>query len=220
MDKPIPLHRSCVIGVIHTMGGVAEVGNLALDAVELRIDALPYSLSPQQFTELPVPAILTVRRLEEGGVRPMTQEEQRDLYFAFLPVAAAVDVEIQSTKRLQELLEALRREEKALIVSFHDFEGTPSLARLRTVRAKARDSGADVVKIATKTERPTDVARLLVLLEETSFPLAVMGMGSLGRASRLLFAKAGSVLNYGWLDQAQIAGQWSAREFLELLGRD
>jgi 3-dehydroquinate dehydratase-1 len=150
----------------------------------------------------------------------MSQEEQRDLYFAFLPVAAAVDVEIQSTKRLQKLLEALRREGKALIVSFHDFEATPSLAKLRNIRAKARNSGADIVKIATKTEKPTDVARLLVLLEETSLPLAVMGIGSLGRASRLLFANAGSVLNYGWLDQAQIAGQWSAREFLELLDRD
>jgi 3-dehydroquinate dehydratase-1 len=44
-----------------------------------------------------------------------------------------------------------------------------------------------------------------------------MGMGQLGCASRLLFAKAGSVLNYGWLGAPQVAGQWGAREFRRLL---
>jgi len=26
-------------------------------------------------------------------------------------------------------------------------------------------------------------------------------------------------LNYGWLDKPQVSGQWSAKEFLELLAR-
>ncbi len=35
-------------------------------------------------------------------------------------------------------------------------------------------------------------------------------MGPLGKVSRLLFAAAGSVLNYGYLDRPQVAGQWEA----------
>ena len=43
-----------------------------------------------------------------------------------------------------------------------------------------------------------------------SQPLSVMGMGPLGKASRLLFARAGSLLNYGYLGEPQVSGQWSA----------
>jgi 3-dehydroquinate dehydratase I len=219
MEKRIHLQRSNLVGVIHTEGGFAEAGNPGLDAVEVRVDALPHLPSVQQVAALSVPAILTVRRLGEGGVKPISEEERIAHYLALLPAAAAVDIEARSTRRLRNVLEAVLHEKKALIVSFHDFEATPSLAKLRRISAKARRAGAIIVKIAVKTETPAEVARLLVMLEETSEPLAVMGMGTLGRASRLLFAKAGSVLNYGWLDKPQVAGQWSAKEFLEFLAR-
>ena len=219
MEKRIDLRRSNVVGVIHTAVGFAEAGNPALDAVEVRVDALPTPPSLQQIAALSVPAILTVRRLDEGGARPISEEERLDHYLALLPAAAAVDIEMRSTKRFGNLLETVRARKKTLIVSFHDFEATPSPARLRNIGARARGAGADIVKIAARTETPAEVARLLVLLEEATEPFAVMGMGALGRASRLLFAKAGSVLNYGWLDKPQVPGQWSAKEFLEFLAR-
>jgi 3-dehydroquinate dehydratase-1 len=219
MEKRIHLQRSNIVGVIHTVDGFAEAGNLLLDAVEVRVDSLPNPPSLQQVAALSAPAILTVRRPDEGGVKPISEEEQLALYLALLPAAAAVDIEVRSTRRLRDVLEAARRTEKALIVSFHDFEGTPSLAKLRRTSARARAAGADIVKIAAKARTPAEVARLLAFLEGVSGPVAVMGMGALGRASRLLFAKAGSALNYGWLDKPQVPGQWSAREFLELLAR-
>ena len=39
-----------------------------------------------------------------------------------------------------------------------------------------------------------------------------MGMGPMGRVSRLVLAAAGSCLNYGYLDRAQVPGQWPAAE--------
>jgi 3-dehydroquinate dehydratase I len=219
MEKRIHLQRSNVVGVIHTVGGFAEAGNFGLDAVEVRVDALPRPPSLQQVAALLVPAILTVRHVDEGGIKRIGEEARLGHYLALLPAAAAVDIEMRFARRLRDVIEAARHKKRALIVSFHDFEATPSLAKLRRIRARARGVGADIVKIATKIETPAEVARLLVLLEEASEPLAVMGMGSLGRASRLLFAKAGSALNYGWLDKPQVPGQWSAKEFLELLAR-
>ena len=44
-----------------------------------------------------------------------------------------------------------------------------------------------------------------------------MGMGEFGRVSRLALAKAGSVLNYGYLDEPNAPGQWEARELRQLL---
>jgi 3-dehydroquinate dehydratase I len=219
MEKRLHPERSNVVGVVHTLGGFAEAANTALDAVEVRVDAFPQCPSLHEVAALQVPAILTVRRLDEGGVKPMSEDEQLALYRGLIPAVAAIDIEIRATARLLPILEIVRREKKALIISFHDFESTPSLARLRALSARARAEGADIVKIAAKTETPAEVARLLVLLQEARGPLSVMGMGSLGRASRLLFAKSGSALNYGWLDRPQVPGQWSAKEFLELLAR-
>jgi 3-dehydroquinate dehydratase I len=219
MEKRLDPKRSNVVGVIHTAGGFLEAASSTLDAVEVRVDALPECPSFQDVVALPVPAILTVRRLDEGGAKPITKEEQLALYLGLLAGAAAVDIEIHATRRLRAVLESSRRDNKALIVSFHDFESTPSLARLRRIITRARGAGADIVKIAAKTETPAEVARLLALLQEAPGPLSVMGMGALGRASRLLFAKAGSALNYGWLHRPQVPGQWSANEFVEFLAR-
>ena len=41
-----------------------------------------------------------------------------------------------------------------------------------------------------------------------------MGMGPLGKVSRLVLAAAGSRLNYGYLDKPQVPGQWPALELV------
>jgi 3-dehydroquinate dehydratase-1 len=45
-----------------------------------------------------------------------------------------------------------------------------------------------------------------------------MGMGGLGRVSRLLLAQLGSVLNYGYIDNATVSGQWSASRLRTIIG--
>src|SRR5688572_2917764 len=106
MEKRIHLQRSNLVGVIHTVGGFAEAGNPGLDAVEVRVDALPHPPSLQQVAALLVPAILTVRHLEEGGVKPIGEEERLAHYLALLPAAAAVDIEMRSARCLRDVLEA------------------------------------------------------------------------------------------------------------------
>jgi len=105
-----------------------------------------------------------------------------------------------------------------VILSYHDFEATPSLKKLRETIRKARDAGADIPKIATLLKTPSDAARLLEAFDGAG-PVALMGMGALGRASRLLLAQAGSALNYGWLHKPQVSGQWSAAELRRILDR-
>ena len=218
-QRRIPLGRANIVGVIHTVAGFAAAVKSGLDAVEVRADMLPQPPAPAQVSRLPLPAILTVRRHDEGGARPISDSERLALYFELLPAAAAIDIEGRSLRAFGELVSAARKAGKTVIVSFHDFQATPSLPRLRTWETRARQGGADVVKIAALTERPADVARLLTLLDAAKSPLSVMGMGTLGRASRLLFARAGSVLNYGWLAEPQVPGQWSAPDLRDLLAR-
>jgi 3-dehydroquinate dehydratase-1 len=134
-----------------------------------------------------------------------------------LPSAALVDVEIRSLRGMDVVLSEVRKVGVGLIASFHDFQKTPPATRLEDLVKQASDAGADVLKIATRTDSPGDVARLLNLLERSPRPLAVMGMGQLGMASRVMLAAAGSVLNYGWLHRPNVTGQWSARELRGVL---
>jgi len=104
------------------------------------------------------------------------------------------------------------------VISFHDFRGTPSLKRLREIFRCSRLAGADIVKIATHVGGARDLAVLLQLQASARAPLATMGMGPLGKVSRLVLAAAGSRLNYGYLDKPQVPGQWPALELVRRIG--
>ncbi len=203
----------------------------APDVLELRVDA--FAADPSRLDALAARAarslIVTVRHPAEGGLAAaLDLPARRRLYERFLPVAAWVDIELRSLRPLAAIAAQARGRGVKLIASFHDFQGTPSLRRLRTLADRAAAAGADVCKIATTTRTPGDLARLLDLLEchhgVGALPLAVMGMGSLGKASRPALAASGSVLNYGYLGGgAQVPGQWPAarlRERIDELSTD
>ncbi len=222
--QKLPLAASALtVATVHTARGIAEAGRLrtdAVSAVEVRLDCLTRRLDLVRgiLSRLRLPVILTARHPAEGGAGALTLAARRALLEEFLPHAAAIDIEIRSARGMQRLLEEAGHREIVAIFSFHDFRRTPSLARLRRIVADARRAGAGVVKIATQLRGARDLAVLLQLqaLEGTS-PLATMGMGPLGRVSRLALAAAGSRLNYGYLDRPQVAGQWPAARLSALI---
>lgn len=210
--------RPQVVATVHTLRGLREAGRLRrgeVDLVEVRLDLLAGKVRAlrAQIPALRVPVLLTARHPAEGGAKRLTLSQRRELLIEFLPRAAAIDVELRSIRMLEPVLRQAKRLGLRRIVSFHDFSATPSPARLRRIVASARQAGADVVKIATQLRAPRDLAVLLDL--QASVPggsLATMGMGPLGRVSRLALAVAGSRLNYGYLDRPQVPGQWPAVE--------
>ncbi len=187
----------------------------APDLLELRVDG--FAQDPARLDALAAgatrPLIVTVRDPAEGGLdAALDAGARRSLYERFLPVASWVDIEVRSLPALAAVAVQARERGGQLIASFHDFGGTPTTRRLRTLADRAAAAGADVFKVATTTRTPGDLARLLDLLgRDHGLPLAVMGMGPLGKVSRLALAAAGSVLNYGYLGGgAQVPGQWPA----------
>ena len=217
-QKRIASGRARVVATAHSLRGLREAGRLRrgeVDLVEVRLDLLADAGRALRMA-IPawrIPVLLTARHPAEGGAKKLTPSRRRDLLMEFLPEAAAVDIELRSIGTLQPLLRQAEERGLQRIVSFHDFDGTPSLARLRKVVATAQRAGADVVKIASQLRSPHDLAVLLEL--QSSVPgvaLATMGMGPLGRVSRLALAAAGSQLNYGYLDRPQVPGQWPAVE--------
>lgn len=189
------------------------------DIVEFRADGF-FSDSTELVSSLancPCPALLTVRSPEEGGLNNLTKNQRKDLLLLLLPHADLLDLEIASLADFPEILKLAQQQAIPVIASFHDFHGTPSAETLRAAADGAMHHGAAAVKFATKLRSTADLAILAALQEKSEMPMATMGMGTMGRVSRLLLASLGSVLNYGYLDRPSIPGQWPAARLRELI---
>jgi len=209
--------KSPVAGIVDSPAALSAALELpagALDYLEWRADCLPAGL---QIPPCRFPWILTVRHPLEGGKRNLSATQRRQIFAALLPAAWAVDIEIRSFASLAGTMDSARSRNIRVVASFHDFKKTPATGKLRDLAARARDAGADIFKVATRTESPADICRLLDLFQSSSLPLAVMGMGTLGFGSRILFARCGSALNYGWLHRPNVPGQWPALELKRML---
>jgi 3-dehydroquinate dehydratase-1 len=212
-------HAGAVVGTVHTVGGLRAAAGLdtdTLDAVEIRLDLL--SPTPQQLSAIAPPIILTPRCGSEGGAISWDPGERIQKVLPLLPWASAVDIELAQAEEMKHLLRICRTQRIPVILSFHDFEATPGVAKLRSLHHKARVAGAAVFKVATMLQTPGDLASLLKFAGSAGEPpVSVMGMGGLGRVSRISLGAAGSVLNYGWLHRPQVSGQWPARRLKKLI---
>ena len=216
-----------VVGTIHNpkaLDAALKLPENAVDFLELRADAFAgaagLSTLGKSLPRLKAPLIVTVRHPLEGGEGRLTLAQRRSLFVQFLPFASLVDVELRSAAPLRAITDEARSQGIGVILSHHDFRKTPSLARLRALGRAAAAAGCDIFKVATVTRTARDLATLLdfLTLSRPGAPhLAVMGMGEFGKISRLALGKTGSVLNYGYLDQPQIAGQWAVALLKERL---
>jgi 3-dehydroquinate dehydratase-1 len=188
---------------------------------ELRLDALVADLDAVQreIDKLPAPFIITARHPREGGVHDLSPGRRRGLLRKFLRYASYIDVELRSTGSSAAILDAARAKNIRTIISYHDFSGTPSAADLNEIGGAAKSLGADLLKIATTTDTPEQLARLqqFFLSHRRKIRIVAMGMGKLGRTARLWCAKHGSVLNYAHLGVAQIDGQLSVAQWRRAL---
>lgn len=223
----IPVFAGAVVGTIHSPKALAAALRLrpnAVDFLEVRVDAFAGAADrnhlEKNLPRLRFPLIITVRHPLEGGANALTLQSRRALFERFLPHASLIDVELRSAEPLRKLREEAQAKGIGVILSHHDFRKTPSLAKLLELRAKAKSAGCSIFKVATVANTPCDLSVLLGFLisrRETDPALSVMGMGNFGKASRLVLGRAGSVLNYGFLDKAQVSGQWPAALLKERL---
>lgn len=218
------LHQSSVVGSISVTSSLRRLNEFATinhaDVLELRLDHFPDEIPflIDQATHLELPLLATARCPAEGGKHQLTAAQREALIRPLLPHTAVLDVEISSLKELPDLIAEVQASPTLLLASFHDFQGTPSLSQLLDLQAGAIAAGADAVKFATTLNSTHDLAILIELLAQSDAPpLSVMGMGALGKISRLVLARLGSIFNYGYLDAATVPGQWPAARLKELL---
>jgi len=186
------------------------------DLFELRLDQLARDVDEveKKLSKLRAPLIMTARHPREGGANQLSTQQRRVLLSRFLPRARYIDVELRSVNALRALLQAARRKNVGRIVSFHNLKTTPDSRTLRTKARAAKAQGANIFKLATRTDTPAQLARLFDFMTKKNVDLAVsvMGIGRFGAISRVLLAHCGSALIYASLCESQIEGQMSLEQ--------
>jgi 3-dehydroquinate dehydratase-1 len=196
------------------------------DAVEFRMDMAPEPRERLAAYDGTLPVIATNRADWEGG-----EAADDSARIDALAAAArndhvgAIDVELQSvdTGDAAPALEAARRHDTAVIVSKHDFEGTPARATLDDWLARATAAG-DVGKIAVTASGPDDVLALLGATRARTAAgerVATMAMGEAGRHSRAVTPLYGSRIAYAPVTPANATapGQYDLATLRGLIDR-
>ena len=129
-----------IVGVISSRADLRRAVRMRNppDLFELRLDAAVARIEEAKdaIGRLRAPLIITARHPREGGFNELSSRERRGLLQQFLPHAAYVDIELRSARSLAAVFEEVRARSIRTIISFHDFSGTPSRARLEPNRAR------------------------------------------------------------------------------------
>ena len=197
------------------------------DAVEFRMDFAADPLAALDDYDGSLPLIATNRDPAEGGEADAPERER----LAVLEAASehdavgAVDIELASLRADpgKQAAATARANGTRVIASVHDFESTPSTARLDETLAKAADHG-DVGKAAVTATTPGDALRVLSVTHaatERGDRVATMAMGEAGRHTRAVAPLYGSKIGYAPVDPADATapGQYDLATLADLLDR-
>ncbi|MCX7987627.1 MAG: type I 3-dehydroquinate dehydratase [Bacteroidales bacterium] len=116
----------------------------------------------------------------------MNENERLEILLTAIRSGAKyVDVEIETDYSLKQKIisEAIMRE-CDVIISYHNFDYTPTLEQLKIIVNQCFDMGANVAKVACMVREPSDNARLLALYHNGK-RIVALGMGELGKISRI-----------------------------------
>ena len=180
------------------------------DLVELRLDSVSDPNVAGALADRRRPAIVTCRPEWEGGCFKGSEEERRRLLAEALAIGADY-VDIESRAHFRDLVSHAGG--RGIVLSYHDFAGIP--ADLPGLVQAMRSTGAEVVKVAVKTECLSDCIPLLDLGARAGGQsgLVLIGMGSFGIATRVLAGRFGSMWTYG--GSLHDVGQVSAATLLD-----
>jgi 3-dehydroquinate dehydratase-1 len=168
---------------------------------EMRLDYLEEAAPSlaRLFRGLPGPVIATNRLAAQGGRWNGTEGARRNLLEeALAQGVTCLDVELAADAVWRREM-AARRGPTQLILSWHDFAGTPEAARLEAVLSEMLAAEADILKLVTMAQQPADNVRILSLIARAKAhgqEIIAFCMGPLGKWSRVAAPLMGSFLTF------------------------
>jgi 3-dehydroquinate dehydratase-1 len=174
------------------------------------------------------PVLYTIRTREEGGEIAITEESYIERNLAATQYVDLIDLQLERLHpasgggKNKSLVERVREMGAKVILSWHDFEGTPSKGALIEKMTRMERSGCDIGKIACMPRSRRDVLALMevsveMLEERAERPFITMAMGNLGRVTRAAGAFTGSCITFATAGMMSAPGQISAARLKPML---
>jgi 3-dehydroquinate dehydratase I len=203
---------------------INQAFNFGADYVEIRFDFLNLSDLEEAVNianAVNKKAVYTLRSPEQGGqFKGNTFERITWLEKLSSSKPMLLDVELYTIKCNNNLADYLKENNTSVLISWHDFEKTPSNAQLTDLLYEMRKYSQNV-KVVTTAQKTEDSLGLLELYENTlGVNLIAFAMGEAGVLSRLLCVIIGNApFTYASLEKAIAPGQLTIQQMRKLYDR-
>ena len=150
------------------------------------------------------PLIFTFRTLDEGGGQDIESAYYFELnrYMVHTGLVDIIDIEVAKlTENETDVVSFAKQNNVKVLLSSHDFSKTPTENELTEIIYDMRYLGADICKVAVMPNNMTDCLTILqssnrIQTERQNIPFILIGMGEIGRLTRLTGELFGSVLTF------------------------
>ncbi len=188
--------------------------DLGADILELRIDTLEDHDEVQQLIiDIDYPLIATNRLKSEGGFFSGSEKERTSILIKAAEYADIVDIELQTQEKLRE---KVLKASKSTIISYHDFQKTPSFEELLNVVKKEKKIG-DMAKFAVMANNYEDTLTVLKVILEVQNTIGI-SMGEIGKYTRVVAPLFGSPITFASIDKQSAPGQLDIETTKNILG--
>jgi 3-dehydroquinate dehydratase I len=166
-----------------------------VEMAEIRIDL-------SEFTDDEIHQVFSVRKKLIATCRPGKYSDidrMQKLKTAIEAGATFVDLEYESRDDFKvPLMDYAHNNQCDVIISYHNHERTPELDELEQIMQRCFEQGADLAKIATMVNVNRDNSKILSLYKAPG-RLVAIGMGELGKISRIVAPFLGAEFTYASL---------------------
>jgi len=197
--------------------------SLGASLVELRLDHADekqYDAVLKTVESSRVGCVATIRPSWDGGAYRGSEGERLRLFEKALEAPFRyVDVE-QKSRILDEVSRLASKRGVGLILSRHEWAGTPGVEKLSRMLSAMTRRRAEVYKIVTTVRSPVDEASILFFLKNNGRSRVVcFGMGDEGFATRILAPLLGGFMTYASYDGPMAPGQATLRRMVSIYRR-
>ena len=218
----------CVPLVATDKLGLLKQAQVALqyqpDLLEWRVDAFDPGIDRDGCIEVlsalrgvigKIPLIYTVRSHLEGGLTKLSADQRQDVITAAIQTGYAdiIDIELSNDDTfILNTLKAVQNSNLHMILSYHNFEGTPRPESIITILFQARNLGADIAKVAVMPQEFEDVLTLMgcaikARKDGLQIPMIAISMGELGSLTRFAGKLFGADITFASHEAVSAPGQ-------------
>lgn len=168
--------------------------------------------------------LFTFRSEDQGGLLELSEEKIKELnrIAAESHAVDLIDLEYNFNREIKDEIAWMHEHGMKVILSHHDFHGTPFYDGICDTLYDMMMMNADIVKMATMPLNAIDVANMIDATcsfrhEYPEQPLITMSMGKLGRVTRMAGEIFGSCVTFAAGKSASAPGQIGIEELQNIL---